>query len=84
MAYATITLEMFASGLHVSCDDIGLDEFVPAGDATRLVDILNEVEDVCNPKATFELTDKGREYLKQLIAERETMAKKKRKEKARK
>ena len=68
----------------MSLGRLRLPHFVPAGDVTRLVDILNEVEDVCNPKATFELTDKGREYLKQLIAERETMAKKKRKEKARK
>ena len=66
MAYATIKLEMFKSGMHVTCEETEHDEFVPAGDGNKLMDILNEIDDLCNPDATFVVTEKGKEHLEQL------------------
>ena len=41
-----------------------MEEFIPRGDGDKIIDFLNDVEDVCNPDATFTLTEKGREHLK--------------------
>lgn len=66
MAYATITLELFKSGIHATCEDTGDDEFIPAGDGNKLIDFINEVDELTNPDATFTLTEKGKEYARRL------------------
>lgn len=63
MSYATITLELFKSGMRVSCEDINDETFIARGDGNALIDFINNVDEICDPDATFELTDKGREYL---------------------
>lgn len=66
MAYATIVLELFKSGMHVTCEETETDEFVPAGDGDKILDIINEIDDICDPDATFVITEKGKAYLEEL------------------
>lgn len=64
--WASITIDIYDEGLRFKCDDIGKDIFIKAGDAETLLNELNRVCDICDPEARFSLTEKGREYLKQL------------------
>ena len=64
--YATITIEMSKAGLHRICDDIDEDVFCINGDLSPLVELLQRVEDVCNPDTVFSLTEKGKEYAEKL------------------
>lgn len=66
MAQATIVLELFKSGIHLTCEDTGHDEFIPHGDGNKLVDLINEIEFGTDPDATFTLTDKGK-YVTKLM-----------------
>ena len=68
MAQATIILELFKSGIHLTCEDTGHDEFIPHGDGNKLVDLINEIELDTDPDATFTLTDKGK-YVAKLMDE---------------
>jgi hypothetical protein len=63
MAYATIVLELFKSGMHVTCEEAEIDEFVPTGDGNKLMDIINDIDDICNPDAEFVITEEGKAFL---------------------
>ena len=69
MTYATITLKLSKAGIHAYCDDIDEDVFCPrngkVSELQPLVDLINKVEEFCNPDTTFRLTDKA----KKMIAE---------------
>ena len=65
--YATIKLELRKAGIIASCEDTQEEAFIKRGDGNALMDFINNVEDICDPEATFTLTDKGREYLKHLL-----------------
>ena len=69
MAYATIVLELYKSGIKASCEDCDSEEFIPRGNGNKLMDFINEVDDICHPDARFEITEKGREHLKKLLNE---------------
>ena len=64
MALATIVLEMFKSGIHLTCDETGHDEFIKHGDGNTLMKILNDIEDLTDPDAVITLTEKGKLVLK--------------------
>jgi hypothetical protein len=64
--WASITIDIYDEGLRFKCDDIGKDIFIKAGDAETFIKELNLVCDICDPESRFSLTEKGREYLKQL------------------
>lgn len=66
MANAVITLELYNSGIHFVCDDTGADDFIPRGDGNKLMELINNVQDITDPDAIFTLTEKGREYIKRL------------------
>lgn len=66
MGYAKINLELFKSGIHLTCEDTGEDEFIPKGNGDMLLDIINEIDALCNPDAIFTLTEKGKEYVEKL------------------
>lgn len=66
-AYATIKLELRKAGIIATCEDIEEEVFIKHGDGNALIDFINNVEDICDPEATFQITEKGREYLKSLI-----------------
>ena len=68
MKQATIILDMYKSGLHVTCEETGHDEFIQHGNGNRLMEILNIIQDVTDPDATFTLTDKGK-YVAKLMDE---------------
>lgn len=68
MAWATITLELFKSGMHLTCEDTGCDEFIPFGNGNMLMEILNNIYDVVDPDATWGVTPKG-EYVYKLVHE---------------
>ena len=61
MSYATIKLKMFKGGLLFSCEEVNIEDIVPLGDGDRLMELINEVDDLCNPDATYVLTEKGGE-----------------------
>lgn len=69
MANATIKLELFKSGIHLSCEETGTDEFIPRGDASKLIEIINDIDILCDPDTTFSLTEKGLQYLEELEKE---------------
>ena len=66
MGYATITLELFKSGIKASCEDCNEEEFIPRGDGDKLMDFINNVDDFCHPDTTFTITEKGRDFFNQL------------------
>ena len=66
MANAVITLELYNSGIHFVCDDTSTDDFIPRGDGNKLMELINNVQDLTDPDAIFKLTEKGKEYLKRL------------------
>ena len=66
MANAIITLELYNSGIHFVCDDTGDDDFIPRGDGNKLMELINNVQNLTDPDARFTLTEKGKEYLKRL------------------
>ena len=66
MGYATIKLELFKSGIHLTCEETGADEFIPRGDASKLIEIINDIDILCDPNTTFSLTEKGKKYLEEL------------------
>jgi hypothetical protein len=68
MAYATIVLELFKSGMHVTCEEAEIDEFVPAEDGNKLMDIIDDIDDICNPDARFVITEEGKAFLEKLKA----------------
>lgn len=68
MAQTTITLELFKSGIHLMCEDTGHDEFIPHGDGNELMKYINQIEDITDPDATWELTEKGK-YVAKLMDE---------------
>ena len=65
MKQATIILDMYKSGIHLTCEDTDHDVFIPHGDGNALMKELNAIYDVTDPDATWELTEKGKrvEYL---------------------
>ena len=64
MKQATITLEMFDSGIHLMCADTGHDEFIEKYNGNKLIDIINEIQIDTDPNTTWTITDKGRELLR--------------------
>jgi hypothetical protein len=69
MAYATIKLELFKSGIHLTCEETGADEFIPREDTDRLIEIISYIDIICNPDTIFSLTEKGKKYLEELEKE---------------
>lgn len=63
---ATISIHLFPKGMYVECEDVDNAMFIPEGDIQPLIDFINEVSVVTDPNARFEITEKGRQYLKQL------------------
>lgn len=70
---ATIQLHLFPNGMYVECEETEDGKFIPAGDIRPLLEFINDVQDVCDPDATFTITEKGEkrlgEYLKELDEE---------------
>lgn len=66
MAQATITLELFKSGIHLSCEETDTDEFIPNGDGNKLMEILNNIQDITDPDARWGLTEKGKRLVQLL------------------
>ena len=64
--FATIVLELHKAGIVASCEDIEKEEFIKLGDGNALMAFINDVEDICDPDATFRLTEKGRKVLEAL------------------
>lgn len=63
---ATISIHLFPKGMYVECENIDSAIFMPEGDIQPLVDFINEVSAFTAPNAQFEITEKGRQFLKQL------------------
>ena len=59
MGYANINLEMFKSGLHLTCKETEDDEFIPNGNGNMLMDILNKIDELTNPDTRYKITEKG-------------------------
>lgn len=66
MSYATITLKLFKGGILFNCEDADISDVIPYGNGNRLIELLNEVDEICDPDATFEITEEDRDYLKEL------------------
>lgn len=61
---ATIQLHLFPNGIYAECEDTEDGKFIPAGDGNALCEFVNKVQDICDPNATFTLTEKGKNMLK--------------------
>lgn len=73
-SYATITIELFKSGMGVTCDDTGEEIFIPRemekgknSNANALIDFINNVDDICDPDATFVLTPEGEKWYEEQL-----------------
>lgn len=62
MSYATITLKLFNGGIMFSCKNAGISDVIPYGNGNRLMELINEVENLCNPDATFEIIEEGTKH----------------------
>lgn len=68
-SYAKVVIEFRKAGLVVSCEDIGEEIFIPRSTDSdkspinKLVDFINDVEDICDPDATFTITEEGKKWL---------------------
>lgn len=63
MAQANIKLELFKSGIHLTCEETGHDEFIQSGDGNRLIELINEIDEATDPDVIYSITDKGKEIL---------------------
>lgn len=73
-AFATITIELFKSGMGVTCEDTGEEIFIPRAMeegaksiANPLIDFINNVEVICDPDATFALTPEGEKWYEEQL-----------------
>ena len=66
MKLTDVTLSLYESGIHISCEDIDLDDFVELGNGNKFMDILNDIYYQLDPNATYEITELGKQYLKDL------------------
>ena len=64
MSYAKIELKLFNGGMLFSCEEADIEEIIPVGDTKKLMEFINEVEGICNPNSTFELTEFGEKIYK--------------------
>ena len=70
-SYAKVVIEFRKAGLVVSCEDIGEEIFIPRSKDSdkspinKLVDFINNVEDICDPDATFTITEEGKKWLEE-------------------
>lgn len=68
-SYAKVVIEFRKAGLVVSCEDIGEEIFIPRSTDSdkspinKLVDFINNVEDICDPDAVFTITEEGKKWL---------------------
>lgn len=58
--YATIVLHLLPGGIYAECEDTDAGVMIGKGDGNSIMQFINNVEDMCDPEATFELTEKGR------------------------
>ena len=63
--YATIVLELSKAGIHAICEDIEEDVFCINGNLEPLVELINKVEEFCNPDTTYRLTDKAKKMIEE-------------------
>lgn len=64
--WASIRIDIHDGGLRFTCYETGQDTFIDAGDVDTLLNKLNNVCDICDPDATFCLTELGEKVLKQI------------------
>lgn len=65
MSYATITLKLFNGGILFKCEEADVSDVIPFGNGNRLMELINEVEEMCYPDATYEVTEDGEKFLKE-------------------
>lgn len=73
----TLTVELYQRGAVIKCEDLDQEYKVDSGN--DFMDVLNEITELCDPDATWQLTEEGKQYLKFL--EEQEKKKKKRNEK---
>lgn len=66
MSYAKIELKLFKDGMLFSCNEADIEEIVPVGDSRRLIKLVNDVEELCNPCTTYVLTEFGEKIRKEI------------------
>lgn len=59
MSYAKIEIKLFKSGILFSCEEADIEDIIQVGDSRKLIDLINNVEEICNPNSTFVLTEQG-------------------------
>ena len=53
MSYATITLKLYKDGIMFICKNADIEEIIPKGNGNKLVELINDVEDLCTPEAKY-------------------------------
>ena len=59
MSYAKIELKLFQNGMLFSCEEADIEEIIQIGDGMKLNQLINDVEDICNPNTTYVLNEFG-------------------------
>lgn len=62
----TAIFHFFDNGIYVECEDLDIGKFVTKGDGNAIMDILNQIDEVTDPSATFVLTEKGKKAAENL------------------
>lgn len=64
--WATITLHLTKYGILAECEELEMENFIKKNDGNALMDFINEVEVLCDPETTFQITEEGKKILKEL------------------
>ena len=62
----TAIFYFFDNGIYVECEDLDIGKFITKGDGNAVMDILNQIDEVTDPSATFVLTEKGKKVAENL------------------
>lgn len=62
----TAVFHFFDNGIYVECEDLDIGKFVTKGDGNAIMDVLNQIDEVTDPSATFVLTEKGKKAAENL------------------
>lgn len=62
----TAIFHFFDNGIYIECEDLDIGKFVTKGDGNAIMDILNQIDEVTDPSATFVLTEKGKKAAENL------------------
>ena len=67
--YATAVFLFFDGGIYIECEEDEIGKFVKAGDGNAIVEVINKIDEDCNPNIRFQLTEEGKKLVNEVTRE---------------